>query len=116
MVKRISILGVAAVAMTCAGLGSTGLGAGVAQADDNGWGPPKHWCPGEAAPMTGNHVTDPLNWDWNICHTYYILYPGMGNVSHMFWDGDNPPPKPPPPTGLYCDMPSFTNCRIGNHP
>jgi hypothetical protein len=116
MVKRISILGVAAVAMTCAGLGSTGLGAGVAQADDNGWGPPKHWCPGEPAPVTGNHVTDPLNWDWNICHTYYILYPGMGNVSHMFWDGDNPPPKPPPPTGLYCDMPSFTNCRIGNHP
>ena len=28
-----------------------------------------------------------------VCHTYYYLWPGMGNVSNMIWDGDNPPPK-----------------------
>ena len=84
-------------------------------ADDNGWGPPHHWCPGQqTVPPTGNHITDPLNWDWNVCHTYYFVWQGMGNVSKVIWDGDNPPPKPPPPTGLYCDLPSLTNCRIGN--
>ena len=29
-------------------------------ADDNGWGPPKTWCPGDELPATGNHVTDPF--------------------------------------------------------
>jgi hypothetical protein len=72
--------------------------------DDNGWGPAKRWCPGEPLPMTGNHVTDPFRgWDMTVCHTYYYLWPGMGNVSNLIWDGDNPPPKPagsgyqPPP-------------------
>jgi hypothetical protein len=32
------------------------------------------------------------------------------------WDGDNPPPKPGPPIGLYCDPATLTNCRIGDHP
>jgi hypothetical protein len=68
-------------------------------------------------PVTGNHVTDPLNWDWNVCHTYYFLWPGMGNVSSLIWDGENPPPKPPPPMGVYCDPGTFfQNCRIDNHP
>ncbi|ETZ99449.1 hypothetical protein I547_5392 [Mycobacterium kansasii 824] len=31
----------------------------------------------------------------SVCHTYYYLWPGMGNVSNMIWDGDDPPPKPP---------------------
>lgn len=88
----------------------SGVVAGIAQADpgpiplypgpfatdDNGWGPPKQWCPGEPLPATGNHVTDPFRgWDMTVCHTYYYLWPGMGNVSNMIWDGDNPPPKPP---------------------
>jgi hypothetical protein len=73
-----------------------GLGAGTAQADDNGWGPAKQWCPGEPLPTTGNHVTDPFRgWDMSVCHTYYYVWSGMGNVSSMIWDGDNPPPKPP---------------------
>jgi hypothetical protein len=59
---------------------------------------------------------DPLNWDWDVCHTYYFLWSGMGNVSNMIWDGDNPPPKPGPPMGLYCDPATLTNCRIANHP
>ncbi len=119
-------------ALLTGGLAVSGLGmaAGIAAAhpgpvpqypgpfatDDNGWGPPKQWCPGEPLPATGNHVTDPFRgWDMTVCHTYYYLYPGMGNVSNMIWDGDNPPPKPGPPVGLYCD-PNLTNCRIGDHP
>ena len=105
--------------LTIAGLG---LAAGNAQAHpnpvplDNGdWGPPHHWCPGQPLPDTGNRVTDPLRWDMTICHTYYYTYP-YGNVAKTIWDGDNPPPKSPPPIGLYCDPPYFTNCRIGNHP
>ena len=119
--KRMSRFGLAAAAaLVSAGLGcaGSGVGEGIAQADDGGWGPPHHWCPGEQpVPVTGNHVTDPLNWDWNVCHTYYFLWPGMGNVSSLIWDGENPPPKPPPPMGVYCDPGTFfQNCRIDNHP
>jgi hypothetical protein len=112
---------IALTALVSAGVGLAGLGLAPAsaRADPNtDWGPAKHWCPGEPLPSTGNHVTDPLH-DWNasVCHTYYYLWPGMGNVSHMIWDGDNPPPKPPPPVGLYCDPGTFFgNCRIGDHP
>jgi hypothetical protein len=108
------VVGSAATALLS--VGWTGLGGGTAHADDNGWGPAQHWCPGEKpVPTTGNHITDPLNWDWNVCHTYYFLWPGMGNVSSLIWDGDNPPPRPGPPVGLYCD-PALTNCRIADHP
>jgi hypothetical protein len=51
-------------------LGLDRVGDGIAGADDNGWAPAHHWCPGEQpVPVTGNHITDPLNWDWNVCHT-----------------------------------------------
>ena len=85
-------------AMLTSGLAVAGVGlaAGTAQANDD-WGAPHSWCPGQPLPATGNHVTDPLHgWDATRCHTYYYLYPGMGNVSNMIWDGDNPPPKPAP--------------------
>jgi len=84
------------------------VGAGTAHADQGPYGP-KHWCPGEVpVPKTGNHVTDPLNWDWNVCHTYWIVLPGQGNVSSLIWDGDNPPAPPPPPPGLnFCPIPPW---------
>jgi hypothetical protein len=90
-----------------------GLAAGPAMADNPDWGPAKHWCPGEPLPATGNHVTDPFRgWNMSVCHTYYYLYPGMGNVSNMIWDGDNPPPKPQPQPGLI----NAQNCHqiLGN--
>jgi hypothetical protein len=63
------VVGSATAALLSGGCGWTGVGDGIAGADDNGWGPPHHWCPGEQpVPMTGNHITDPLNWDWNVCH------------------------------------------------
>ncbi len=83
-------------------------------ATDNGdWGPAHHWCPGQPLPDTGNSVTDPLRWDMTICHTYYYTYP-YGNVAKTIWDGDNPPPKPPPPIGLICTR-QLTNCHLGTH-
>jgi len=90
-------------ALLSGGLAVTGVGlaAGPAQADDGGWGPAKRWCPGQELPSTGNHVTDPLHdWDMNRCHTYYYLWPGMGNVSNLIWDGEDPPPRPPSQPGL----------------
>jgi hypothetical protein len=76
--------------------------------DHPDWGPAHHWCPGEEPVTTGNHITDPLNWDWNVCHTYYYVWPGMGNVSSLIWDGENPPPKPPPAPALnFCPIPPW---------
>jgi hypothetical protein len=106
-----------------------GLGAGTAQAgpgfvpldawpgcpNDHPQGP-CHWYPGQPLPPTGNHVTNPVRWDNGLCHTYYYVDFGQGNVAQNIWDGDNPPAPPPPPPGLYCDLPNLTNCRIGDHP
>jgi hypothetical protein len=125
-IKRSATALLVSAGLACAG---SGAGEGVAQANpnpaplypgpfhtDNGdWGAPRHWCPGQPLPDTGNHVTDPIHWDMTVCHTYFYVWMGMGNASNVIWDGDNPPPKPPPPVGLYC-APDLTNCRIGNHP
>jgi hypothetical protein len=46
--------------------------------------------------QTGNQVVNPVIWDSSICHTYWYVYPGQGNVSTMIWDGDNPPPPAGP--------------------
>lgn len=82
-----------------------GLAAGIAQAQpapaplnpawpgcpsDHPQGPCK-WCPGQALPPTGNHVTNPVRWDNNVCHTYYYVNFGTGNVASNIWDGPNPP-------------------------
>ena len=59
---------------------------------------PCHWCPGQSLPPTGNHVTNPVVWDNNICHTWFwVPVGGMGNVGQLVWDGDTPPPHGPPP-------------------
>jgi hypothetical protein len=65
-----------------------------------GAGGPYHWCPGDDPKGgPGQPFTNRPNWDWNICHTYYVVPAGKGNVSPGIWDGDNPPPPPhwPPP-------------------
>jgi hypothetical protein len=44
------------------------------------------------------------SWDMTICHTWYAVGYGEGNVAYQFgpnssiWDGDNPPPRPLPPS------------------
>jgi hypothetical protein len=64
-------------------------------------GGPYHWCPGDdpRGGPGGPFVTNRPNWDWSICHTYYVVQAGKGNVAPGIWDGDNPPPPPhwPPP-------------------
>jgi hypothetical protein len=43
-------------------------------------------------------------WDWSVCHTFWIVGWGQGNVDDInvtIWDGDNPPgPAPQPWTPL----------------
>lgn len=85
-----------------------GLGAGTAQAIAG----PFTWCPGQSMvwpagpdmtfgvnpPITEHHV-----WDMSVCHTWYHIPAGWGNVPIVapngqntltgsnVWDGDNPP-------------------------
>jgi hypothetical protein len=81
---------------------------GPAATDDGDWGPPHKWCPGQSLWITGNHVNNPVIWDNNVCHTYYVVYTGLGNVADNIWDGPDPPPKPPPPPGLnFCPIPPW---------
>ena len=111
------IAGLAMTALVTGGLGLTGLGAGIAHAEHwceppamvNGvcWGP-NQWCPGDTIlRLTQNHVVDPVNWDMTVCHTYYLVPKGEGNVTTTVFEGADPPPpgvlppplpyQPPPP-------------------
>jgi hypothetical protein len=100
--KRL-IVGLATTAVMSGGLGLAGLGlAGTAQADPDPYGyGPHQWCPGQ--PMSGaSWPGDDVIWDLNVCHTYYRVGYGRGNVAVKWgapsiWDGPNPPPPPPPP-------------------
>ena len=95
-----------AVGAAIAGL--TGSGAPAAAADP--FTPPPHsWCPGQALPFQN------IVWDMGVCHTWYIVPSGQGNVrmndlhgnplSSFIADGPAPtltpaptPPGPPPGT------------------
>jgi hypothetical protein len=70
---------------------------------------PFTWCPGQPQYFD---FSEPINWDWNVCHTYYIVLGVPGNVSKNIWEGDNPPVapqnihRPPRNCGLfYCEDP-----------
>ncbi len=76
------------------------LGAGIAQAQPDG---PYTWCPGQSksAHMPPGGVPGPaspgpnVGWDWSVCHTFWLVSWGQGNVDgpdRTIWDGDNPPP------------------------
>ncbi|MDQ1304274.1 MAG: hypothetical protein QG671_101 [Actinomycetota bacterium] len=70
---------------------------------------PFTWCPGDGY---YNGVDTFLAWDWNVCHTYYTVGYGQGNVPLTYttdypasiWDGENPPPALPgcPPIAFLC--------------
>lgn len=83
------------------------LGAGTAQATSPDG--PYTWCPGQpkSAYMPPGGVPGPaspgptINWDWSVCHTFWAVQWGQGNVGSSIWDGDNPPaPVPQPWTPL----------------
>ena len=56
--------------------------------------------------QTGNLRTNPVIWDNNVCHSYYIVYHGQGNVAQNIWDGANPPGPLPPPPNLTPPLPA----------
>jgi hypothetical protein len=97
---------VLAGAMLSASLAIAGMGSstGIAEAQTPPGGP-HTWCPGDPPVETGNKRVNPVIWDTNICHEYWFVYHGQGNVAQNIWDGPNPPgpppgqgvPAPPPP-------------------
>jgi hypothetical protein len=62
---------------------------------------PCQWCPGDPPVETGNKRINPVRWDTNVCHTYWYVRHGQGNVANNIFEGVAPPAEPPPP-------PSFT--------
>ena len=95
-----------ALLVSCGGLTSLALAPGTAQAQA-----PHHWCPGEPMqydPALTAHSGPgtAFNWDMNICHTWYWVKGGQGNVpfkgqlsSSNVWDGEAPPPNSDPGCG-----------------
>lgn len=85
-----------AAALLSAGLAATGMGlsVGTAQAETPPSGP-NTWCPGDPPVETGNKRVNPVRWDESICHEYWFVYFGQGNVASNIWDGPNPPGPPP---------------------
>ncbi|MGB9227299.1 hypothetical protein, partial [Mycobacterium sp.] len=91
------IAGLAATLLVSGGLGLAGLGpgAGTAQATCspgaavvNGrcYGP-NHWCPGQSLYVSQGGPNRDVDWDMNVCHTWYWVAVGEGNVSPQVWDG-----------------------------
>ena len=70
-----------AAAVVAAGAAIAGLGAGVAHADT--FTPPAHsWCPGQALPFSN------IQWDMSVCHNWYIVPSGQGNVRMVDLQGN----------------------------
>jgi hypothetical protein len=104
--NRMSRLTTAVVVSGGLGLAGLGLGAGIAPAQPAGY----TWCPGQPLPSQG------LGWDMHVCHTFYTVPFGTGNVpmvdvngnpldSYMWADSPPPPlgpPPPLPPRPAYC--------------
>ncbi|MCT7660009.1 hypothetical protein [Mycobacterium deserti] len=108
--KRIIAGALMSASLAIAGLG---LSTGVAEAQTPPGGP-YTWCPGDPPVQTGNNRINPVRWDESICHEYWRVYHGQGNVAQNIWDGPNPPgppanqywrPGPPPlPPGMCWAM------------
>ena len=89
---------IVAGALLAGGVVVTGFGLGSGPAVAQGY----TWCPGQRLPSAG------LGWDMNVCHTFYTVPFGTGNVpmfdvngnplnSYMWADSPPPPLGPPPP-------------------
>jgi hypothetical protein len=107
----------AATALAVGGLGAAAVavGAGPAGATSG----PFTWCPGQSMerPDGPNWFGKQYQWDMNVCHTWYRVSYGYGNVvwaeddirtvqGSDVWDGDNPPPGPDMNCGLFfCPVP-----------
>jgi hypothetical protein len=107
--KRSGLAGLLAAGIAVAGVG---VNPGVAAATDG----PFSWCPGQPMePPTGpNRFGTDYRWDMKVCHTWFRVEYGYGNVPRFVagnitlqgssvWEGDNPPG----------DNPSGVNCGPG---
>jgi hypothetical protein len=102
------------------------LSSGIAHANEG----PSTWCPGQSMdrPSGPNSPETPVlsgttySWDMSVCHTWYKVTWGYGNVPMLVdgkptlsgsstWDGDNPPG--PNPSGINC---SPFWCPVPPHP
>ena len=109
-------------ALLSAGFAVTGIGLGAGAAHAN-FGP-FTWCPGQSmtwpdGPNGTDPRDDPYVWDMSVCHTWYRVGGGWGNVPNIrlgqptlagsrVWDGDNPPPDNPGHVAcglMYCPNP-----------
>lgn len=73
---------------------AAGIGLGLGTAEAAPPSGPYTWCPGDdprGGPGGPFVSPGPPNWDWSVCHTYYTVNWGQGNVSLTIWDGPNPP-------------------------
>jgi hypothetical protein len=90
------VVGFATSLLVSGGLGLAGLGLAVGTAHAGPNGGPYQWCPGQSPHLAGIDVTE-YSWDLNVCHTFYSVSYGLGNVPYRFgpttsiWEGDNPP-------------------------
>lgn len=95
--------------------GVVAAGIGLAAGSAWAWGGPYTWCPGQSMddPSGPNRYGNQYSWDMNVCHTWYRVDYGYGNVPRIIngtptlqgssaWDGDNPPP--PNPSGVNCGL------------
>lgn len=99
--------------------GLTAAGVGVSPGIAHANGGPYTWCPGQSMddPTGPNRFGTLYVWDMNVCHTWYRVSYGYGNVIKGFdaepqlppslsgssvWEGDNPPPDNP--TGFNCGL------------
>jgi hypothetical protein len=98
--NRISRFATTVVVSGGMGLAVLGLGAGIGLAAPPAG--PYTWCPGDdpgGGPGGPFNSPGPPNWDWNVCHSWYSVNFGQGNVSPTIWDGPNPPPDHFGPVG-----------------
>jgi hypothetical protein len=100
------IAGLATAVLVSGGAGLAGLTAGTAQACNGAWGPcgygPNRWCPGDSLYIDRGGPYQGVVWDMSVCHTWYKVAEGAGNVfegpnnQSSIWEGDDPPLPPPP--------------------
>lgn len=70
---------------------------------------PCRWCPGDPPVQTGNLRVNPVRWDANVCHTYWYVDHGQGNVAQNIFEGATPPaPVPYNPGPFVIDR---NNCQ-----
>jgi len=109
--SRIGRLMTTAAATAAMGLAGLGVSAGMAAAQP-GTATVNQWCPGQGLPF------QEIRWDMNVCHNWFMVPFGKGNVSMVYPDGTKadsfisadiaPPlltpsaPQPLPPGTPFC--------------